>query len=284
MKFDQHKGDLIIMKKVVFSTLLSCLLVGIVGCSSSGAPSQTDSATPPAASQSLLEKVKAEKKLVIGTEGTYSPFTYHDQSGKLTGYDVEVVSEVAKRLGVEPVFQETQWDAMFAGLDSKRFDVVANQVGIRPDRQEKYDFSQPYTISRAVLVAHKDNTTLKSFADIKGLKAGQSMTSNYADLARSNGAEIVAVDNFNQAIDLIAQKRVDVAINDNLSVLDFLKQKPDTPIQIVTKNDKGQPTAFLFRKGSTELVAEIDKVLDEMKKDGTLKAISEKWFSEDITK
>lgn len=272
------------MKKVIFSTLLSCLLLGLVGCSSSGAPSQSDNATPPAASQNLLEKVKAEKKLVIGTEGTYSPFTYHDQSGKLTGYDVEVVTEVAKRLGVEPVFQETQWDAMFAGLDSKRFDVIANQVGIRPDRQEKYDFSKPYTISRAVLVTHKDNTAVKGFADIKGLKAGQSMTSNYADLARSHGAEIVAVDNFNQAIDLIAQKRVDVVINDNLSVLDFLKQKPDTPIQIVTKNEEGQPTAFMFRKGSTELVDAINKVLEDMHQDGTLKSISEKWFGEDITK
>ncbi|MGZ0050427.1 amino acid ABC transporter substrate-binding protein [Brevibacillus gelatini] len=272
------------MKKVIFSTLLSCLLLGLVGCSSSGAPSQSDNATQPAAAQNLLEKVKAEKKLVIGTEGTYSPFTFHDQSGKLTGYDVEVATEVAKRLGVEPVFQETQWDAMFAGLDSKRFDVIANQVGIRPDRQEKYDFSKPYSISRAVLVTHKDNTTVKDFADIKGLKAGQSMTSNYADLARSHGAEIVAVDNFNQAIDLIAQKRVDVVINDNLSVLDFLKQKPDTPIQIVSKNEEGQPTAFMFRKGSTELADEINKVLDEMQQDGTLKSISEKWFGEDITK
>jgi len=275
------------MKKVVFSALLSCLLLGMVGCSSSSAPSQPNNATPPteqASAQNLLEKVKSEKKLVIGTEGTYSPFTFHDQSGKLTGYDVDVVTEVAKRLGVEPEFQETQWDAMFAGLDSKRFDVIANQVGIRPDRQEKYDFSKPYSISRAVLVTHKDNTTVKDFKDIKGLKAGQSMTSNYADLARASEAEIVGVDNFNQAIDLIAQKRVDVVINDNLSVLDFLKHKPDTPIKVVAKNEQGQPTGFMYRKGSTELADAMNKVLDEMQQDGTLKTISEKWFGEDISK
>lgn len=275
------------MKKVIFTALISSLLLGIVGCGNSGSTSQPNTATPPAnqaAGQNLLEKVKAEGKLVIGTEGTYSPFSFHDQSGKLTGYDVEVVTEVAKRLGVEPVFQETQWDAIFAGLDSKRFDVIANQVGIRPDRQEKYDFSKPYSTSRAVLVTHKDNTTVKAFADIKGLKAGQSMTSNYADLARASGAEIVGVDNFNQAIDLMATKRVDVVINDNLSVLDFLKQKPDTPIKIVAKNEEGQPTAFMFRKGSTELTEAINKVLDEMQQDGTLKTISEKWFGEDISK
>jgi len=277
------------MKKLIFSALILSVLLGIVGCgtsSGSGSASQPNTATPPAdqaASQSLLDKVKAEKKLVIGTEGTYSPFTFHDASGKLTGYDVDVVTEVAKRLGVEPVFQETQWDAMFAGLDSKRFDVIANQVGIRPDRQEKYDFSKPYSVSHAVLATNKSNTTVKDFADIKGLKAAQSMTSNYADLARSNGAEIVAVDNFNQAIDLIATKRADVVLNDNLTVLDYLKQKPDTPIQIVAKNEEGQPTAFMFRKGSTELADAMSKALDEMRQDGTLKKISEKWFSEDIS-
>ncbi|MDR7314417.1 amino acid ABC transporter substrate-binding protein [Brevibacillus nitrificans] len=273
------------MKKLIFSALISSVLLGIVGCGTSG--SQPNNATPPAdqaATQSLLEKVKADKKLVIGTEGTYSPFTFHDQSGALTGYDVEVASEVAKRLGVEPVFQETQWDAMFAGLDSKRFDVVANQVGVRPDRQEKYDFSKPYSFSYSVLVTNKSNTTVKDFKDIKGLKAGQSMTSNYADLARSNGAEIVAVEGFNQAIDLIASNRVDVSINDNLTVLDYLKQKPDAPIKIVAKSEESQPTAFMFRKGSTDLADAMSKALDEMQKDGTLKKISEKWFGEDISK
>ncbi|MEJ8543883.1 amino acid ABC transporter substrate-binding protein [Brevibacillus borstelensis] len=277
------------MKKLVFSALISTLLLGIVGCGNSAAPANPNQSAAPdqsaAASQNLLEKVKAEGKLVIGTEGTYAPFTFHDQSGKLTGYDIDVATEVAKRLGVEPVFQETQWDAMFAGLDSKRFDLIANEVGIRPDRQEKYDFSKPYSISRAVLVAHKDNETVKDFPDIKGLKAGQSMTSNYADMARELGAEVVAVDNFNNAIELIASKRVDVVLNDNLSVLDFVKHKPDTPIKIVKVKEDGLPCGFMFRKDtSNELIEEINKALDGMSQDGTLKQISEKWFGEDISK
>ncbi|TRY27074.1 amino acid ABC transporter substrate-binding protein [Brevibacillus sp. LEMMJ03] len=274
------------MKKWVCAALISSLLLGITGCGTSTTPAhpeQSGSSAGQAAPQNLLEKVKAEGKLVIGTEGTYAPFTFHDQSGKLTGYDVDVITEVARRLGVEPVFQETQWDAMFAGLDAKRFDVIANQVGIKKERQEKYDFSKPYSVSRAVLVTHKDNKTVKDFPDIKGLKAGQSMTSNYADMARELGAEIVAVDNFNNAIDLIATKRVDVVINDNLSVLDFLKQKPNTPIKIVKVKKEGVPCAFMFRKGSDELVQEIDKVLESMKQDGTLKQISQKWFGEDIS-
>ncbi|WP_400162803.1 amino acid ABC transporter substrate-binding protein [Brevibacillus sp. TJ4] len=276
------------MKKIFLSLLLSSIFVGIAGCgtSGSGAPSaDNNSASPaPAAEQSLLEKVQAEGKLLIGTEGTYAPFTFHDQSGALTGYDVEVVTEVAKRIGVEPVFMETQWDAMFAGLDSGRFDVVANQVGIRPDRQEKYDFSTPYTVSTAVLVTHKDNETVKGFEDINGLKAAQTLTSNLTDIARNNGAEIVGVEGFNQAIDLLVSKRVDVTINDGLSLLDFLKQKPDTPIKIVAKDPNVAKNGFLFRKGSDDLVEAFNKALEEMENDGTLKQISEKWFNEDVSK
>ncbi|MBH0330530.1 MULTISPECIES: amino acid ABC transporter substrate-binding protein [Brevibacillus] len=276
------------MKKLLFSLLASTLLVALAGCGSSSTGQPQNSAAPAPTEekkeQNLLEKVKADGKMLIGTEGTYAPFTFHDQSGKLTGYDVEVVTEVAKRIGVEPVFQETQWDAMFAGLDSKRFDVVANQVGIRPDRQEKYDFSNPYTVSTAVLVTHKDNTTVKGFADIKGLKAAQTLTSNLTDIAKKNGAEIVGVEGFNQAIDLLVSKRVDVTINDGISLLDFMKQKPDVPIKIIAKDPNVAKNGFLFRKGSTELVDAFNKALDDMTKDGTLAKISEKWFGADVSK
>ncbi|MFP3389984.1 amino acid ABC transporter substrate-binding protein [Brevibacillus sp. SIMBA_040] len=278
------------MKKLLLSVLVSGLFVALAGCGASSTDqSQPNNNTSTPAKedkkeQSLLDKVKADGKILIGTEGTYAPFTFHDPSGKLTGYDVDVATEVAKRIGVEPVFQETQWDAMFAGLDSKRFDVVANQVGIRPDRQEKYDFSNPYTVSTAVLVAHKDNTTVKGFEDIKGLKAGQTLTSNLTDIAKKNGAEIVAVEGFNQAIDLLVTKRVDITINDGLSLLDFLKQKPDTPIKIIAKDPNVSKNGFLFRKGSTDLVEAFNKALDEMEKDGTSAKISEKWFGADVSK
>lgn len=232
----------------------------------------------------LFAQIKEKGELKIGTEGTYPPFTFHDETGELTGFDVEIAKEVAKRLGVKPVFVETQWDAMFAGLDAKRFDMIANQVGIRPDRQEKYDFSDPYITSAAVLVVHKENQQLKSFNDLKGKKAAQSMTSNYADLARSYGAEVVGVEGFNQAIELLNSKRVDATINDKLSVLDFLKQKPDAPIQIVATHDDASQSGLMFRKGSDTLVEAVNKALKEMMEDGTYAKISEKWFGEDVSK
>ncbi|WP_306460584.1 amino acid ABC transporter substrate-binding protein [Bacillus sp. AFS073361] len=276
------------MKKltIIFALLLSFMFV-LSACGKDNADkdkNKADNKTAEKADKDLLKKVKDEGKLLIGTEGTYPPFTFHDTSGNLTGFDVDLAKEVAKRIGVKPEFKETQWDAMFAGLDAKRFDMIANEVGIRPDRQEKYDFSNPYITSAGVLIVHKDNDKVKAFEDIKGLNAAQSLTSNYADMAKKYGAKIVGVDGFQQAVELLAQKRVDVTINDKLSFLDYKKQKPDAPIKVVATADDASSSGFMFRKNSDTLVDEVNKALKEIIDDGTYKKISEKWFGEDVLK
>ena len=277
------------MKKltIIFTLLLSFMFV-LSACGKDNTTdknkTKTDNKTAEKADQDLLKKVKDEGKLIIGTEGTYAPFTFHDTNGKLTGFDVEVAEEVAKHLGVKAEFKETQWDAMFAGLDAKRFDMVANQVGIRPDRQKKYDFSDPYITSAAVLIASKDNDKVKSFADMKGLNSAQSLTSNYADIAKKNGANLVGVDGFQQAVELLAQKRVDVTVNDKIAFLDYTKQKPDAPIKIVATADDASSSGFMFRKKNDSLVDAVNKALKDMVDDGTYKKISEKWFGVDVLK
>jgi L-cystine transport system substrate-binding protein len=277
------------MKKltIVFALLVSFMLI-LSACGKDEKAKENkkeDTKTAEKAEdQDLLAKVKDDGKLLIGTEGTYAPFTFHDESGNLTGFDVEIATEVAKRLGVKPEFKETQWDAMFAGLDSKRFDMVANQVGIRPDRQEKYDFSDPYITSAAVLIVHKDNNEVKTFEDIKGLNAAQSLTSNYGEMAKKHGANLVGVEGFTQSVELLASKRVDVTINDRISYLDYTKERPEAPIKIAATSEDASASGLMFRKGSDKLVAEVNKALSEMVEDGTYKKISEKWFGEDVLK
>jgi L-cystine transport system substrate-binding protein len=277
------------MKKLtfIFVLIFSTLLI-LSACGKDDKAKEDKKEEPKTAEktedQDLLAKVKDDGKLLIGTEGTYAPFTFHDESGNLTGFDVEIATEVAKRLGVDPEFKETQWDAIFAGLDAKRFDMIANQVGIRPDRQEKYDFSDPYITSAAVLIVHKDNNEVKNFADIKGLNAAQSLTSNYGDLAKKNGANLVSVEGFTQSVELLASKRVDVTINDRISFLDYTKQRPEAPIKIAATSEDASASGLMFRKGSDKLVAEVNKALTEMVEDGTYKKISEKWFGEDVLK
>lgn len=260
------------------AVLAITLVAGFTGCAAKNNESNK------AGKENLFESVKKEGKILIGTEGTYAPFTFHDKDGKLTGFDVEIAEEVANRIGVKAEFVETKWDGMFAGLDAGRFDMVANQVGIRPDREEKYDFSEPYIKSRAVLIVAKDNTSITKFEDLKGKKAAQTLTSNYGDIARSNGAEIVAAEGFNQTIDLILAKRADATVNDSISFYDLLKQKPDVAVKIVAEQSDASSSGFLFRKNNKELVEAVNKALDDMKADGTYETISKKWFGVDVSK
>ncbi|WP_339315536.1 amino acid ABC transporter substrate-binding protein [Paenibacillus sp. FSL R10-2734] len=278
------------MKKLSLTILLALTVVLVAAC---GNNTKTDTATNSSAGtndgaasngQNSLEAVKASGKLRIGTEGTYAPFTFHDASGKLTGFDVEIAEEVSKRLGVEPEFFETQWDGIFAGMDAKRFDVIFNQVSINEDRKVKYDFSEPYIVSKAVLIVSEDNNDIKTFADLKGKKAGQSLTSNLSDIARENGAEIVATDGFNQAMDLLTSGRIDATVNDGLSYLDLKKQKPDAKIKVVDEIPDGSQSAAVFLKGNDELVKAVSDAIVEMKSDGTYLKISEKYFGADVSK
>lgn len=263
----------------VSAILALTLVIGATGCSTKG--NNTGKET---VSKNLLETIKNDGKIRIGTEGTYAPFTFHDSNGTLTGFDVEIANEIAKRLGVKAEFVETKWDGMFAGLDAKRFDAVLNEVSINPERQEKYDFSTPYITSRAVLIVRSDNEDIKKFEDLKGKKSAQSLTSNLGKIAKSHGAELVQIDGFNQAIDLLTSKRVDATINDSLSFLDLKKQKPDAPIKSVADYNNAEQSAVLFRKGNKELVDAVNKALADMKADGTYLKISQKWFGTDVSK
>ena len=231
-------------------------------------------------------QIKSSGVFRIGTEGTYAPFTYHDESGKLTGFDVEIGTQIAQRLGVKPQFVEGKWDGLIAGLDVNRYDAVINEVAVTDARKQKYDFSDPYITSHAALIVRSDNNTIKNFDDLKGRKSANTLTSNFGKIAASHGAEVIPVQGFNESIDLLTAGRVDATVNDSLSFLDFKKHKPDAKVKIAaldTSADSSDKSAVLIRKGSPELVAAINKALADMKKDGTYAKISQKYFGKDVS-
>ncbi|GAA4987201.1 transporter substrate-binding domain-containing protein [Kineococcus glutinatus] len=220
----------------------------------------------------------------IGTEGTYSPFSFHDTAtNELTGYDVEVARAVGQELGREVEFSETTWDSIFAGLEAERFDVVGNQVSITPEREAKYTFSAPYTVSTGAIVTRADDTSVTSLADVAGKTSAQSTTSNWAATATGAGARVEAVEGLTQAVALLKQGRVDVTINDDLAILDYLKTSGDTSIKIAARTPDRTEQAFAFRKEDTALAAEFDTALAKLRADGTLAEISQKWFGEDVS-
>ena len=179
---------------------------------------------------------------------------------------------VAKEMGYKVKFKETQWDSMFAGLDSGRFNVIANQVGINDERKEKYKFSEPYTYSEAVLVVNKNNKDIKSFDDVKGKKLAQTFTSNYGKLAKSKGAELTKVDGFNQAMDLLQSNRVEGTFNDNISYLDYKKQKPNADVKIIEGNAEKSQSALTFSKKEDDATIEkVNKAMKKLKDNGSAK-------------
>jgi len=233
---------------------------------------------------SKLEQIKTTGVFKIGTEGTYAPFTYHDASGKLVGFDVEIGEAIAKNLGAKAEFLEGKWDGLIAGLDANRYDTVINQVGITEARKAKYDFSEPYIASKAVLIVKSDNDEIKGFADLKGKKSAQSLTSNFGKIAESNGAELVGTDGFDQSIQLLINGRADATINDSLSFLDFKKHKPDAPVKIAAQQENADFSGIIIRKGEPDLLAAINKALETIKADGTYKNIANKYFGQDVSK
>ncbi|HUH40542.1 MAG TPA: amino acid ABC transporter substrate-binding protein [Castellaniella sp.] len=241
---------------------------------------------PATAATDDLAAIQKAGTLRIGTEGTYAPFSYHNSSNELVGFDVDIGRAVAKQLGVKPDFIEGKWDGLIAGLNANRYDVVINQVGITPERQAKFDFSKPYISSKAVLIVRSDNDNIKNFDDIKGKRSANTLTSNFGKLAQQHGAEVVPVQGFNEAISLLTTGRVDATINDYLSFLDFKKQQPQAAVKVVASDDSAEysQSGVLMRKDQTALREAIDQALAAIKTDGTYQAISERYFGVDVSK
>ncbi|MFI6869702.1 amino acid ABC transporter substrate-binding protein [Nocardia sp. NPDC050406] len=221
--------------------------------------------------------------LKVGTEGTYSPFSYQE-GGQLTGYDVDVVKAVADKLGRKVEFVQTPWDAIFAGLESKRFDLVANQVTVNPDRAQKYSLSDPYTTSEGVIVTRADNNALTSLASLNGKTCAQSSTSNWSKVAAGAGCKVEGVEGFVQAIQLLKNGRVDATVNDTLAVGEYTKQHGSDSVKVAGKTGETSQQAFAARKDSQELVDQVNKALAELRADGTLAKISDKYFGTDVSK
>lgn len=225
----------------------------------------------------------SEQVIRIGTESTYSPYTYHDNNGKLVGFDVEVIAKAAQIAGLKPEFFETSWDAMFAGLNSNRFDVIANQVSYKPHRAQIYALSDPYCISSGAVAVSANNTDIKTIGDLKDKKIAQATGSSYYEIAVANGAKIVIVDNLAPALKAVSQGRADGTFNDRLAILNYLQTTKDKNIKIAFTAGEGTKNVFVFRKGNEAMRDKINAAIKQMKEDGTLKQISQKYFGVDVS-
>ena len=281
------------MKRRTFISLMSVMaaagVLALAGCSSnSGSSAAASGAASSAASTGAADQLAAIQtngKLVVALEGAWQPWSYHDESDTLVGYDVEVSRAIAEKLGVEPEYVESDWDSLFAGLDAGRFDIVCNGVEVTDERAKTYNFTTPYGYIHTALAVRKDNEDIKSFEDLKGKTTANSLASTYMELAESYGATVQGIDTLEETIQLLTAGRIDATLNANVSFYDYLNVHPDADFKIVAQTEEASHVAIPLRKAdaSATLLEAVNNAIDELRADGTLKALGEKYFGQDIS-
>ena len=260
-------------------TLCACLLAVCGGGRNSGDPTSD-------APADLLAKIREKGSVTIAMEGTWAPWTYHDEADRLVGYDVEVGQKIAEKLGVEAEFIEGEWDGLLAGLEAGRYDIMINGVDITPERQQKYDFSTPYAYNRTAVIVRGEDDAIKTMEDLAGKNTANTISSTYAEVAEKYGAAVTGVDDLNQTMELLLSGRIDATLNAEVTFYDYMKAHPDANIKIACIDPDETSVAIPMRKGdeTASLLAAVNQALAELAAEGELTALSEKYFGTDISR
>ena len=228
-------------------------------------------------------------KIVVGLDDNYPPMGFRDENNEITGFDVDLAKEAAKRLNREVEFKPIDWSSKEAELKSGRVDVLWNGLDITEDRKENMLFSDPYMDNKQLIFVKK-GSPIQTADDLKGKTVGTQSGStgeeniNKDQKLKDSFKEVKAYPDFIAAFMDLENGRIDAIIGDEITGRYYMSKHPDT----FEARDAviGEVTSFGigFAKDNQKLRDEVQKVMDEMKKDGTMAKISEKWFGKDITK
>lgn len=234
----------------------------------------------------LLDEIQSKGQITIAMEGTWSPWTFHNEDDELVGYDVEVGKALAERLGVKPNFVEGPWDGLLAGLEVGRYDIMINGVGITEERQKKYDFSVPYAYNKPVVIVRGDYDEIHTMEDLKGKKTANTITSLFAETAEKYGANVIGVDDLNQTLELVLSGRIDATLNTEVTYFEYMRAHPEANLKIAAYGEDVTEIGIPLRKGEeiATLKEAINAALADMAESGVLTELSEKYFNTDISK
>lgn len=269
------------MKRTLFFTLFLISIITLLGaCSNNdGAKNKADA-----------EETKSEDNVIlVGTQNDYPPFAYADDNNELTGYDVDVLTEIGERLdGYTIDFVATPWDSIFLALESNNIQAVADQVAVTPEREEKYLFSdESYFSAETVIVVKSDSGEVQSLQDLEekkvGALAGDSYTLMLEEYNETEAAEEIELvysesGNPSEILQSIQSGRLDAYVNDPIMIHEVI-EKYDLDLDVVGQPIVNDQISVVFKKNEQgeELKALFDPIIKEMKEDGTLAELSKKW-------
>lgn len=284
-------------KKIISLMMVMTMTCGLfAGCGSdkasndaaanAGTESSSDTASD-SSSDDLLSTIKERGYITVAMEGTWAPWTYHDEDDNLVGFDVEVAKAVADELGVDVQYQEGEWDGLLAGVQSGRYDIMVNGVGYTEERAQAYTFSDPYCYNKTALIVRGDNEDIKSLEDLDGKTTCNSANSTYQLIAEEYGANVLDVETLDGTLEMVlaGTDRADATLNAEASFLDYMNAHPDANLKIVDYYPESEKVCIIMPKGdsSDSLKEAINSAIEKLRADGALSELSNKYFGGDIT-
>ncbi|MGL4740963.1 MAG: ABC transporter permease subunit [Sarcina sp.] len=236
---------------------------------------------------SANSKTNNNKVITVAMSGTYYPFTFNEDN-KIQGFEVDVWNDIGKRLGYKVEFKTASFSGLFGMLDSGKVNTIANQITITQERSEKYYFTEPVVYTGAQIVVRDNENNIDDLANLKGKTVGVDLGSNYEailkDADKNGDITIKTYQDTNVAFNQLMLGRLDAVVIDRVSAAEIIN-KGKLPLKLVGTPIKPLENAYPFVKNEQNkaLVTEINQTINQMRADGTLKAISEKWLNTNVT-
>lgn len=224
--------------------------------------------------------IKDSGTIIAATEGAFAPFNYYEGS-TLTGYEVDVAEALAKKMGLKLEWRVVPFDAQLAAVKQDRFDFAIASHGYTSERAKAVDFAAPHYCTGGQIAAAKDGAL--TVAALKGKVVGVQLATSYFDAAKKI-AGVKDVKTYKadpEAFSALRAKKIDAWISDKFTVMETLKRNPDAGI-VTGEQVFVERVSLIMRKNNKEFMDQINQTLAELKKDGTLAAISQKYFDTDV--
>lgn len=262
-----------ILRSVIIYGIIAVMALSIAGCNNK--------------SQDAMDK----ETLIIGFDDTFVPMGFKDNNGEIVGFDIDLAKEVSKRIGKQVTFQPIDWSMKESELNSGKIDLIWNGYSITKERKEKVNFTNPYLENRQVIITLV-NSKINSKVDLKGMNVGAQNQSSAVDainkeeelLKTFKDGKVYTFETNNEALMDLEAKRIDAVVADEILARYYINKKGEGKFKILNDDFGDESYGVGIRKGDEELLEKLNEAFEDIKKDGTAKKVSEKWFGQDIIK